>query len=109
MIKTKKTYHSNGQLNLEYETFNGLPQGLWKEYYENGQLAEEGEYVEGKYYVKNFWSESGEHLLVNGTGKTIRRFGVSQSEVYEQYFEKGKFIREKKIYSVSYGKFKPNK
>jgi antitoxin component YwqK of YwqJK toxin-antitoxin module len=131
MAQSEKTYHTNGQVMLDYETIdgeihgrfvryfetgqiaiesyyiNGQSHGPWKEWYNNGQLAEEGDYDHGKYFVKNFWNEKGEQLLINGTGKTIRKFGTTQGDIYEQYFENGNFIGEKKIAGVIYGKFTP--
>jgi antitoxin component YwqK of YwqJK toxin-antitoxin module len=50
-------YHRNGQLASEGQYLNGLEDGLWRYYYENGQLAAEGCYEDGldagvwKYYV----------------------------------------------------------
>lgn len=132
MTKTEKTYHSNGQIKTVCSLVNGKKHGefiryfengqiaivsnyshgkshgLWKEYYENGQIAEEGEYINGDYNVINFWIESGEQLLVNGSGKTIRKYGASQGDIYEQYFENGQYIGEKKIAEVIYGKFIPD-
>ncbi|MCC6370028.1 MAG: hypothetical protein IT236_03375 [Bacteroidia bacterium] len=132
MTTAEKTYYSSGQLKTIYNFFNGVKhgdfvryfengqieiqasfvdgkkEGKWIEYYESGQVAEEGEYTSsGEYNVINFWTDTGEQLLINGTGKTIRKFGASQGDIYEQYFENGKFICEKKIQGVSYGKFIP--
>ena len=129
MTHTQKTYHSNGQIKTIYDTVNGekhgkfiryfdngqiaiistyvhgKSHGQWKEYYENGQIAEEGEYIDGEYHVTNFWVETGDQLLVNGTGKVIRKYSPTEGEVFEQYFDNGKFTVEKKISGASYGKF----
>ena len=131
MNKIERTYYPDGQIKQEYETINGIkhgkltlyfkngrikiesnyvqgqPEGIYKEWYENGQLAEEGENVNGDYFVKNFWDENGEQLLKDGNGKTIRKFGFSQGDIYEQYFVNGEFTGEKKIEGVTYGKFIP--
>jgi antitoxin component YwqK of YwqJK toxin-antitoxin module len=101
-------YAENGQLLVESFYVDDKSHGKWTEYYENGQLAEEGEYVNGEYHVYNFWTENGDQLLKKGTGKTIRKFGHTQSEIYEQYFENGRFTGERKIQGVIYGKFTPN-
>jgi len=127
-----KSFHNNGQLEKVGELINKQKQGLWTHYYENGlkrlqvtfkddkydgaltewyedgQIAEEGEYKNGEYIVLNFWTEDGTQLLKDGTGKTIRKFGTSQSDVYEQYFDKGTFTGEKKISGITYGKFTPD-
>ena len=61
----------------------------------------------GEYYPNNFWDEKGEQLLKNGTGKVIRKFGPTEAEIFEQYFENGEYLGEKKISGAIYGKFKP--
>jgi hypothetical protein len=131
-METFKSFYNNGQLEKVGELINKQKQGLWTHYYENGlkrleitfkdnkydgalrewyedgQIAEEGEYKNGEYIVLNFWTEDGKQLLKDGTGMTIRKFGSTQGDVYEQYFDKGIFTGEKKITSVTYGKFIPD-
>lgn len=100
-------YFENGEIELVGNYELGKHSGLWTEYYENGQIAETGEYRNQEYCVNNFWNEDGQQLLINGTGKTIRKFGASQGDIYEQYFLEGNFIGEKKIEGVRYGRFIP--
>ena len=90
-------YHENGNKYLDGHFDNNRHAGKWLEWYENGQLAEDGEYVNGEYFVYNFWLETGEQILKNGTGKTVKRFGAGDVDIIEQYFENGKFLREKRI------------
>lgn len=101
-------YFENGQIAIISTYVHGKSHGSLKEYYENGQIAEEGEYINGEYEVTNFWLESGEQLLRKGTGKTIRKYGAFDEDIYEQYFDNGKFVGEKKIGGIGYGKFKPD-
>ena len=101
-------YAENGQLLVESFYNDGRSHGKWTEYYENGQLAEEGEFINDEYHVYNFWTENGDQLLKDGTGKTIRKFGATESEIYEQYFENGQFKGEKKINDITYEKFIPD-
>ena len=101
-------YYENGKKRLEINFKDDKYEGAWTEWYENGQIAEQGEYLNGEYFVRNFWDETGNHLLVEGTGKTIRVFGASDEDIYEQYFENGNFLHERKISGVVYGKFSPN-
>ena len=101
-------YYENGLKRLQANFKNDKYDGVWIEWYENGQIAEEGEYKNGEYLVFNFWSADGSQLLKEGTGKTIRKFGSNQNDVYEQYFDKGIFTGEKKISGVSYGDFIPD-
>ena len=101
-------YYENGAKRLEANYVEDKNDGKWTEWYENEKITEEGIYKNGEYVVRNFWDEEGEQLLINGSGKTIRKFGTSQGDIYEQYFENGEFKGEKKIQGVTYGKFIPN-
>jgi len=90
-------YHANGQKYLEGYFTNNKHDGKWLEWYENGQLAEDGEYINGEYHIYNFWLETGEQTLLNGTGKTIKKFGAGDIDIFEQSFENGKYIGEKRL------------
>ena len=43
-----KNYHENGQLKEEGNFINGKKDGLWKFYHENGQLKLEGNFNDGE-------------------------------------------------------------
>lgn len=43
----KKQYYQNGQLAEQGNVCNGLKEGVWKEYYQNGKLKFEGRYING--------------------------------------------------------------
>ncbi|MBA2611672.1 MAG: hypothetical protein H0U95_06870 [Bacteroidetes bacterium] len=96
-----KVYSENGTLVYEYYYLNGEPSGKVKEWYESGQIAEESEYIKGEYFVNNFWTEAGEQILKDGTGKAIRKYGATLGDICEQYYDKGKMTSEKKIASVN--------
>jgi len=100
-----RMWHESGGLYLEQMKKNGKSDGYWQEYYENGNLKEKGEYKDGAYHPIDFWDQEGVQLLKNGTGKKIEKFGYSELDVYEQYFEEGRFIKEVKISSAQYGGF----
>lgn len=102
-----KVFSKNGTLIYEYFYSMGKAMGKVREWYESGQLAEEGEYVNEEYFIHNFWTETGEQTLKDGTGIAIRKYGFDELDVYEQYFEKGKMTHEKKISEVFYGPFVP--
>ena len=42
-----KNYYKNGNLRLRGNYKDDLLHGLWKRYYENGQLMEEGNFKDG--------------------------------------------------------------
>jgi antitoxin component YwqK of YwqJK toxin-antitoxin module len=41
-------YHENGSVASEGEYLDGKEDGLWRDYHPNGKLAAEGRYVDGK-------------------------------------------------------------
>ena len=55
-----KEYYKNGELKFEGEFLNGLRNGKGKEYYENNKLKFEGEYLNGKRWY-------GKEYNINGT------------------------------------------
>lgn len=53
-------YHPNGQLASEGQYIDGVEAGLWRDFHENGQLAAEGEYAHGNEVgVWRYWNEDG--------------------------------------------------
>lgn len=64
-----KEWYENGQLAesgtyiSDYERI-----GTWEEYYINGQKKLESEFVSGDYLLHNCWNENGDQTLINGTG-----------------------------------------
>ncbi len=105
---TFKRFYDDTQLAYTSEFKNGQNNGGVKEWYPNGQLSESGKYIKGEYIVEQFWDKNGVQLLKDGTGKTIRKLGTNDYDVYEQYFENFDFKGEKKIQGVQFGKFEQN-
>ncbi len=104
-----RRYYDNTQIAIESNFQNGKRNGNLKEWYLNGKQLEIGKYVDGEYIAEQFWDENENQLLISGTGKIIRFYGTNDDTVYEQYFENYIFKGEKKLRTVSYGKFKPKK
>ncbi|OFY50830.1 MAG: hypothetical protein A2W85_18765 [Bacteroidetes bacterium GWF2_41_31] len=104
-----KVFYDNGNLHIEHYFINGNDTGKYREWYENGQLSEEGEYRNREYFIINFWTENGMQILKDGTGKVIRKYGATDGDIYEQYFEQGKMSGEKKVSGMTYGQFIPDK
>ena len=78
-----KSYYENGQLEDDGEYKADKSYGLWKGYHENGQQAEE-RFSEGdKTTYKQCWDESGNPLLVNGTGAYKRK--LARTGEYQYY------------------------
>lgn len=101
-------WHENGNLYIESHNEKGKTLGSWKEYYENGKIKEIGEYKEEGYFPIDFWDESGNQLLIGGTGKKIEKFGHLELDIYEHFFENGKFVKEVKVSSARYESFIPD-
>ena len=59
------------------------------EYYKNGEMREEGIYIDGIYNIKNWWTETGEQSVVNGTGYQIIKTDAGQ------IVSEGKYIDSK--------------
>ena len=78
-----KSYYENGQLDDEGQYKSGESHGLWKSYHENGQQSEERFYDDDKLTYKQCWDESGTPLLINGAG-TFRRKSLRNGK-YQHY------------------------
>ena len=76
-----KSFHENGKIETEGTYSKDKKVGLWKEYYPNGQHADELFYQEEKIFYHQHWDESGNPKLVNGTGKFVT--GRQHAEVID--------------------------
>lgn len=104
-----KRYYDDTKIAIISEYDNGKRTGSVKEWYPNGQMSEIGKYSNNEYVVEQFWDENGKQLLKDGTGKTIRKYGTNDYDIYEQYFENYEFKGEQKIQGVTFGKFEEKK
>ena len=70
-----KEWHDNGQL-AETGTYvsNYEREGKWLEFYKNGNKKLEAEFKNGDFLPHNCWLENGEQTLKNGTGVRIWEF-----------------------------------
>ena len=69
-----KEFYTNGKLKFECEYLNGLITGKGKEYDKNGKLIIEGEYLygrrlKGKYYIKERLEYEGDYIIKKYNGK----------------------------------------
>ncbi len=84
----------NKTLLLSGEYKNGEKTGVWKTYYANGDLKEEGSYENSIYKRHNAWNLNGEQTIKEGTGKYISYY--EDGVIYEtgeviNGFNSGKF------------------
>ena len=84
-----KEYYNNGQLKFESEYLNGKIMGKRKEYYENGKLKFEGEYLNGKRNGKGKEYNDKGNLLFEGEYFNDNRLNGKEYE-YE-YFEREEY------------------
>lgn len=82
-----KTYYANGTMAQEGKVKEGKKVGLWKSYFANGKLQEEGTYEENIYKLVNSWSLEGSPMVVKGEGE------------YESYYEETEDVFEKGMVS----------
>jgi antitoxin component YwqK of YwqJK toxin-antitoxin module len=84
-----KTWYENGQLAEKYNFVNGYTDGLHKTWYKNGQLAEKYNHVNGAIYgLCESWYENGQlhekNNLVNGNNDGL----------YEEWHENGQLAEK---------------
>ncbi len=54
-------YHQNGNIASEGNYLNGAEDGLWRDYHDNGVLAAEGHYENGKETgIWKYWNKNGD-------------------------------------------------
>lgn len=75
-----KNYYPNGNIKSELEYLNNRPNGIFKTYYENGQIEEEGNW-KGTYYIglsKLYWE--------NGCLKRLHNYDKDEKKRYTIYY-----------------------
>ena len=82
-------WHENGQLEQEGNYLNGEMEGLWRFWHENGQLSQEGNYLNGKVEgLRRWWYENGqleqEENSVNGEREGLRRTWYENGELKQE-------------------------
>ena len=81
-----KTYHENGQLQRNGSYINGKRDGYWETYHENGNLEFKGTYLDGMLNgdCEFYWYEG--NLAGKGSYKDDKKDGI-----WEEYFHDGEF------------------
>ena len=64
-----RSFYRNGKLQREGTYSKDKRVGLWKDYYANGQQADEQFHHSDKIVYHQHWDEAGSAMLTNGTGK----------------------------------------
>jgi len=90
-----RDYWENGQLMYEGTLINGQSYGLWRVYHANGQLKSEGNYLDGKGVgLWRWWYDNGqlksEGNYVNGMQEGLWRHWDDNGQLKEGFvYEKG--------------------
>ncbi len=89
-----KSWYPNGQLKEDYphDKF-GTGEGMFHEFYEDGSPKLEAQYEYFDATVHQFWNESGEQLVKDGTGIYTEESMDSSDEISKQVFS---FVNYKK-------------
>ncbi|MCF0072248.1 DUF4375 domain-containing protein [Dyadobacter sp. CY261] len=125
-----RTYFENGSpKSLEYKSIPDNERiGLYKEWYDNGQLSKTGTYIsaferdkdwleyyqdgskklkaefkDGTFLIHDFWNEHGEHLLIDGTGLYINEYSYSEDVIGREEQEYKNYKRDGKQHSYRNG------
>ena len=69
LILKRKEFYDDGELKFEGEYLNGKRNGKGKEYYENGKLQFEGDYYNGKRWNGKLYYKKGHKVIEIQKGK----------------------------------------
>tara|TARA_Y100001970_G_C14140625_1_gene806891 strand:+ start:291 stop:794 length:504 start_codon:yes stop_codon:yes gene_type:complete len=96
-IIMKREYYHNGNLMSEKKYKNTDRFGKYYYFYPNGQIEEEGEYINGTAHTINYWKQNGELIVKEGYGKLFTH--LSNGQIYlEVDMKNGKFDGQKIYY-----------
>ena len=93
-IIMKREYYPSGYLMSEKYFRNEKPFDKYYYYYPNGQIEEEGEFINGTSYTINYWKDDGNLLVEEGNGRLFTYLGNGQIYL-EVNVKDGKFVGRK--------------
>ncbi len=99
-----KEWYDNGQL-AEIGTYisNNKRNGEWLEFHKNGKKKLEAEFNDGEFLIHNCWLENGEQTLKNGTGIYIYDYSESEEHLEHKEQEYKNYKRHGKQYTYRNG------
>jgi len=74
-----ETYYQNGQIEVQTNYLNGELHGLYEKYFSNGQIEIQTNYQNGKY--------QGSYLEYSSDGSLVKRTNFEDGEYHRSYFE----------------------
>lgn len=78
--------------------------GKWIQYYSNGQMKSETEFIQKEFFVQNCWKEDGTQIMKDGTGLYINEYSIFDGVIDRNEQEYKNYKRDGKQYSYSNGK-----
>lgn len=98
-------YYENGNLkSTEIYISEYSRDGKWIQYYPNGQMKSETEFINKEFFVQNCWKEDGTQIMKDGTGLYINEYLIFDGVVERNEQEYKNHKRHGKQYSYSNGK-----
>ena len=98
-------YYENGNLkSTEIYISKRDRDGKWIQYYPNGQMKSEAEFINDKFLVQNCWREDGTQIMKDGTGLYINEYSIFKGTIKRNEQEYKNYKRHGKQYSYKNGK-----
>jgi len=98
-------FYENGKLkSTEIYVSKNDRDGKWIQYYSNGQMKSEAEFIQKEFFVQNCWKEDGTQIMKDGTGLYINEYSIFDGVIDRNEQEYKNFRRHGKQYSYSNGK-----
>jgi antitoxin component YwqK of YwqJK toxin-antitoxin module len=98
-------YYENGNLkSTEIYVSKYDRDGKWIQYYPNGQMKSETEFIDKEFFVQNCWKEDGTQVMKEGTGLYINEYSIFDGVIDRNEQDYKNYKRHGKQYSYSNGK-----
>ncbi len=95
-------YYENGNLkSTEIYISKYDRDGKWIQYYSNGQMMSESEFIDKEFFVQNCWKEDGTQIMKDGTGLYINEYSIFDGVIDRNEQEYKNYKRDGKQYSYS--------
>jgi antitoxin component YwqK of YwqJK toxin-antitoxin module len=95
-------YYENGNLkSTEIYISKYDRDGKWIQYYSNGQMMSESEFIDKEFFVQNCWKDDGTQIMKDGTGLYINEYSIFDGVIDRNEQEYKNYKRDGKQYSYS--------
>lgn len=93
-------YYENGNLkSTEIYILKYDRDGKWIQYYSNGQMMSESEFIDKEFFVQNCWEDDGTQIMKDGTGLYINEYSIFDGVIDRNEQEYKNYKRDGKQYS----------